>query len=106
MNDKDGSKFTVNGQRLKHYLGGIIDKEKIVHDLTQRSSNVKLMTIKERLLGGNPIIKEEEEGSINKGRKELKHHQSRVHHHVIHDPFTYNVGSLHPISFRTLIPHV
>ncbi|MED6141198.1 hypothetical protein PIB30_100903 [Stylosanthes scabra] len=34
MHDKDGSKFTVNGQRLKHYLGGIIDKEKIVHDLT------------------------------------------------------------------------
>ncbi|MED6139535.1 hypothetical protein PIB30_084705 [Stylosanthes scabra] len=34
MNDKDGSKFTVNGQTLKHYLGGIFDKEKIVHDLT------------------------------------------------------------------------
>ncbi|MED6149362.1 hypothetical protein PIB30_061596 [Stylosanthes scabra] len=56
MNDKDGSKFTVNGQRLKHYLGGIIDKEKIVHNLTSRSSTVKLMTIKKRLLGGNPII--------------------------------------------------
>ncbi|MED6199764.1 hypothetical protein PIB30_078979 [Stylosanthes scabra] len=34
MNDKDGSKFTVNRQRLKHYLGGIINKEEIVHDLT------------------------------------------------------------------------
>ncbi|MED6223925.1 hypothetical protein PIB30_078888 [Stylosanthes scabra] len=57
MNDKDGSKFIVNGQRLKHYLGGIIDEEKIVHNLTQTSSTVKLITIKERLLGGNPIIR-------------------------------------------------
>ncbi|MED6197952.1 hypothetical protein PIB30_061645, partial [Stylosanthes scabra] len=56
MNDKDGSKFTVNGQRLKHYLGGIIDKEEIVHNLTYRSSNVKLVTLEKRLLGGNPTI--------------------------------------------------
>ncbi|MED6167056.1 hypothetical protein PIB30_115416, partial [Stylosanthes scabra] len=56
MIDKDGSKFTVNGQSLKHYLGDIINKEKIVHNLTWRSSIVKLMTIKERLLEGNPII--------------------------------------------------
>ncbi|MED6177799.1 hypothetical protein PIB30_101496 [Stylosanthes scabra] len=67
-------------------------------------SNVKLMTIKERLLGGNPIITEEEEESINKGRKEQKHHHTRVNHHVIRDPFTYNVGSLSPKHFCIIHP--
>ncbi|MED6188497.1 hypothetical protein PIB30_086544 [Stylosanthes scabra] len=63
------------------------------------------MTIKERLLGGNPILtEEEEEGNINKGRKEQKHHHSRVNHHVIRDPFTYNVGSLSLTHFASSTP--
>ncbi|MED6178570.1 hypothetical protein PIB30_108890, partial [Stylosanthes scabra] len=40
---------------------------------------------------------EEEEGSTNKGKTEQNHHHPRINHHVIRDPFKYNVGSLSTI---------
>ncbi|MED6177896.1 hypothetical protein PIB30_102469, partial [Stylosanthes scabra] len=46
----------------------------------------------------------EAEGSINKGRIEQKHHHSKLDHHAIRDPFTYNMGSLSIIHSCTCMP--
>ncbi|XP_057747100.1 uncharacterized protein LOC130966328 [Arachis stenosperma] len=55
LNEATKDAFTVNGHKVKHYLGGPWNKEESIHELSlTKMKNVNLMTIKKCLLGGNP----------------------------------------------------
>ena len=54
---KSKRSWLVNGQRLKHYVGGDFERLISLITLTDKESASSYMTLIKRLLEGNPVFK-------------------------------------------------
>ena len=54
LEPKSGRKFTINGHKLKHYLGGEVDRQRFTSPLSWRIARHQANDVKRALIGRQP----------------------------------------------------